>query len=95
MDFMRRYNAAECAALVKLMDALEGKLNQVGVYLKSYHGAGAIASDFLREIGARKHYPHKVPKRVHYWRFMSYFGGRIELCKRGVYERAAAGGPAG
>lgn len=86
MDFMVRYNAAECKALVTLMSALEEKLNSVGVYLRSYHGAGAIASDFLREMQAPKHYPHGgVPKPVHHARFMAYFGGRVELTKRGEF----------
>lgn len=52
MEFMVKYNAAELAALVRLVLALEKKLNQVGVHLHSYHGAGAIASYFLSEPNA-------------------------------------------
>ena len=86
MDFMVRYNAQECALLVRLMDALNAKLAQVGITLRSWHGAGAIASEFLKAIHARDHYPRKVTMSVHRARLSGYFGGRIELCKRGEFS---------
>jgi hypothetical protein len=87
IDFAVRYNAAECRALVKLMDALNAKLEQVNLKLHDFHGAGAIASKMLNEIKARQFFPKRVPQNIARAKRAAYFGGRVELLKRGEYKK--------
>ena len=57
MEFVREYNAAECAALVHVLegvDAYLGRLPGGGVHLRGWYGAGAIAASWLRRAGVRR-----------------------------------------
>ena len=57
LDFVRAYNAAECALLVDVLGAVRAFLLQLpgdGVDLRGWYGAGAIAASWLRRAGARR-----------------------------------------
>lgn len=48
------YNRSELEMLIPLMELLESKCEQVGIRLKSWHGAGAIANCLLDGWGFKK-----------------------------------------
>ena len=57
MDFVREYNAAECQALVDVLEGVRaylGRLPGGGVDLRGWYGAGAIAASWLRRAGVRR-----------------------------------------
>ncbi len=81
------YNATECRLLVELMNRLQEKLEFVKLSpLRGYHGAGAISSFMLRELGAKNFFPKELPEKVKLLRRRAYFGGRIELLQRGEFH---------
>lgn len=56
LEFMREYNRAECDQLVQILDKVRVFLAGLpggGVHLRSWYGAGAIASNWLRRCGVR------------------------------------------
>ena len=87
MDFMVEYNAQECKKLVDLMNALNAKLEAVHLVPTSWHGAGAIASRLLAESKCGpKFKPKKMTRLLDEWQRYAYFGGRIELVRRGKFK---------
>ncbi len=83
---LTRYNSAELIKLVELMDKLDAQLISNKIYVTSYHGAGSIASNFLTSWETDKIIFKKLPEIVRLKRRKAYFGGRIELFKRGFYQ---------
>lgn len=86
LDFMVTYNAAECKALVALMEALYRKLEAVNLIPSGYHGAGALASKLLSESKCREPLRPKMFKQLDTWQRVAYFGGRVELVRRGKFD---------
>lgn len=82
---IRAYNYEECVLLVELMLKLQSKLEVNNINLSSWHGAGAISSFFLKKVDMRNHKPKEIDRRLNHARKYAYFGGRIELFKRGYY----------
>lgn len=80
------YNHKECMLLVQLMGALFTALDNAGIKLVRYDGAGSIASSQLR---ANKVLQHKGEpnERVLRWAQRAYSGGRIEAPKIGNVDK--------
>jgi hypothetical protein len=80
------YNQKECDLLVKLMEALFEALDNAGIRLTRYDGAGSIASALLRanEVNDHKGEPTIEVSRAGQF---CYSGGRIEATKIGNEER--------
>lgn len=81
---IRTYCLAECRALVTLMERLADALWDAGLYLNSWHGAGAIASHMLRLNGVKQHI-EPVPPAVEQAVLGAYFGGRMEIFQQGWF----------
>lgn len=81
------YNRQECLLLVQLMEALFKALDQCGIELRRYDGAGSIASALFKQNALLLH-KGVVPDDVYHWAQIAYSGGRIEAPKIGVYEGA-------
>ena len=84
IDQIRGYNMLECRLLVELMNYLETCLIGVGIDLKRYHGAGAIASYLFAE-----HHTKDVLEReeeVEGIALNAYYGGRIQTFQIGEID---------
>jgi hypothetical protein len=80
------YNRKECELLVMLMGALFDALDDAGIRLIRYDGAGSIASAQLRKHGVLEH-KGEPNEEVIMWARHAYSGGRIEAVKVGNEER--------
>lgn len=81
-DRILEYNAQECALLVLLMKALCRSLDQAGMQLTRFDGAGALATIFLRRYGVKKHMGD-IPEWVYRACQQAYSGGRVETPQAG------------
>ena len=81
------YNNQELILLRQLMEKLEIQLLSNNINLSSYHGAGTIANYLLNHWNFKYFLPNKdsISKQIALWRRKAYFGGRIELFKRGYF----------
>ena len=83
-DFIIAYNDEECRALNLMMQKLATYIEKAGIpELRSWHGAGAIASRFLNMWQVDQHKPKEIFKELALARRFAYFGGRSELFFRG------------
>jgi hypothetical protein len=71
------YNSKECDLLVKLVTALFDSLDEAGISLVRYDGAGSIAAALLKANDIKRHMG-TVPPEVYEWARHAYSGGRIE-----------------
>lgn len=86
---IRQYNALECVLLADLMEKLRTALEQVGVKLSLWHGAGAIGSELLRLYRVKEHNAtipdvEGLAEAVR----CAYFGGRVQLLQPGEHPRS-------
>lgn len=79
------YNALECELLVELMDRFREAVKSAGWAVRSWHGAGALAAEWLRTRRAKDHI-RRLPPRVEEAAHYAYFGGRIEMAAWGRYR---------
>lgn len=79
---MVAYNELELDLLVKAMDKLRAGLLSVGIDLRAWHGAGAIASKMYDVMDVSQHLL-EIPDEVMPAVYGAYFGGRIECLKIG------------
>jgi hypothetical protein len=79
------YNKRECDLLVLLCNALFDSLEEAGISLVRYDGAGSIAAAMLRKHGI-KYYKGEIPYHINKLAQCAYSGGRIEAVKIGVKE---------
>jgi len=84
-EFMIRYNAAELEALVMLMEKLRESMIAMGLTLRGWHGAGAVASAIYKLHDVKSHL-EKPPAAVHEASKHAYFGGRIEIGQYGTHN---------
>lgn len=92
LDFIVKYNDAECAKLVEICVKLKQYIEKAKIpALRSWHGAGAIASRLLDSWGFANHKTNIIPTpqltTLFQARKYAYFGGRSELFFRGIHER--------
>ncbi|MEM4360276.1 MAG: DNA polymerase [Candidatus Bilamarchaeaceae archaeon] len=78
-EFMIAYNRAECVALIELFRRIR---DSCPYRLRSWHGAGAIASQMVRRHKLHTHSSYTLD--VLEAAKNSYYGGRIELTKVGT-----------
>lgn len=85
---IQRYNLAEVKNLESLVIELRLRLNRIGIRLKRWDGAGAIAANLLSKNNvkdAMAECPTKVAEAARF----AYAGGRFEIVQWGaVYEKA-------
>ena len=81
-EFMRDYNAAEIEALELMMNKLREAMIAMGLTLKGWHGAGAVASAIYSKHDVKDHM-ETPPDEVYQATKHAYFGGRIEIGKFG------------
>lgn len=84
-DEVVAYNRTECMLLVDLMHNLFTAMDEAGIQLTRYDGAGSIAAYLLRVNGVKDHMG-ETPIEVQRWAQWAYSGGRIEAPKVGNYE---------
>lgn len=85
LDFIADYTDAELDALVQLMEKLRQGIKDLGLQIKGWHGAGAIATAMLTAHNTKKVYA-ELPKEVYEASKHAYFGGRIEIGKYGRHN---------
>jgi len=93
LDFIIQYNFAECEKLLELVTLLREAIHNAQIpQLRSWHGAGAIASRFLDSWGVADQQtnikPTEATTQLFEARKFAYFGGRSELFSRGLQKRA-------
>lgn len=80
-----KYNYVECQMLVLLVEALFRAMDEAGIVLTRYDGAGSIAAALLRQNNILSH-KGEIPKEVSDWSQYAYSGGRIEAPRCGNLE---------
>lgn len=84
IDTIRRYNAAELRCLVSMMDRVREGVRTLGLKIKRWDGAGAIAAAML-DLHAIKDHMATSPPHVFEAARHAYSGGHIEAFKLGHY----------
>lgn len=85
LEEIKAYNAAELRVLVKVMNRVRDALNDVGVRITRWDGAGAVAAGMMQQHGVKKH-KSELPDDVFHAARCAYSGGHIEACKVGYYR---------
>lgn len=83
-DFAKvlEYNHMECSLLVDLMTSLFSAMDEAGIRLTRYDGAGSIAAYLLKTSSIKEHMGDN-PLEIQRWAQRAYSGGRIEPPKIG------------
>ncbi len=82
------YNALECELLCLLMEEFRKQLSALGITLRRWDGAGALAVAFLQKNGvkascrAEDSFPEEIKKALRH----AYAGGRAELGRYGTHS---------
>lgn len=91
IEAVTRYCLHECDLLVTLMDELRAACKQANIMPRSWIGAGAIAMSLLGRQGMDNHHAYDLDlaseQVVEDAVLGSYFAGRIELHRQGVFSR--------
>jgi hypothetical protein len=87
LDDIERYNAEECRALAALAEELRRRLEAGGLVPTRWHGPGAVATTWLRRVGARA-WVAPEPEPVEDAARRAYFGGRIDAVGYGMHPAA-------
>lgn len=85
IEEIRKYNAAELRCLVEIMDRVRSAVNNLGIKLNRWDGAGAIAAAMLRHHKVKEH-KAKSPEKVFEAARHAYSGGHIEVCQLGYHD---------
>ncbi len=87
IETIRVYNAAELRCLVKVMEKLRASINDLGLKINRWDGAGAIAAAMMRKHEVKTHM-RETPPEVFDAARRAYSGGHIEVCKMGFHRGA-------
>lgn len=79
---IKRYNAAELRCLVKIMGKVRAAIDDLGLKINRWDGAGAIAAAMMRKHRVKDH-KGDLPNDVFAAARCAYSGGHIEACKVG------------
>lgn len=85
MPEIRRYNDAELRCLVKVMNNVRDAINDLGLKITRWDGAGAIAAAMMTKQKVKQH-KAELPENVFHAARCAYSGGHIETCKVGYYR---------
>lgn len=85
-SIIKPYMFEELSLMVTLCETLRWTLETAGIFPKSWHGPGAVASALLKREGIRDHKSVNLPGRVRLASQYAYYGGRFEQFKTGHYE---------
>jgi len=85
IDEIARYNAAELRCLVKVMNKVRDALNDLGIKITRWDGAGSVAAAMMAKHKVRSHLA-SLPDDVFDAARVAYSGGHIEVCKLGYYS---------
>ncbi len=81
---IHEYNTLECVLLVELMEALRKALDAAGLYLQSWHGAGAVSGQLLKINRIHEHVERPTYPALNDAIMRAYFGGRFETKLLGI-----------
>src|SRR6201985_747515 len=84
MDEIVKYNAAELRCLAKIMNRVRDAINDLGLKITRWDGAGAIAAAMMVKYEVKKH-KGILPDQIFEAASCAYSGGHIEACKVGHY----------
>lgn len=85
IEEIKIYNAAELRCLVKVMDKVRDAINDLGLKITRWDGAGAIAAAMLSKHNVKEHLGATPPDVFEAAR-RAYSGGHIEVCKLGYHK---------
>lgn len=85
IEDIRRYNAAELRLLVKIMNRVRDAINDLGLKITRWDGAGAVAAAMMTKHKVKVH-KNETPQDVFEAARRAYSGGHIEACKIGYYS---------
>lgn len=85
ISYIEPYWRSELELLPRLMDKLRDAFYRASVYIRYWHGPGAIARYMLREHGVKEHMA-EVPADVHTAARYAFCGGRFEPFQAGLYD---------
>lgn len=86
LDEMKRYNQAECSALVAIMNKLRSAVQSLNLTLNRWDGAGAVAAA-MNKLHNVKLYKGETPPAVFEAARRAFSGGHIEVCQIGTFNR--------
>lgn len=81
-----RYCLAENELLVRIMCQLRANFEERGLYLRDWHGPGAVASASLKRYNIKRAMG-EVPEAVTRASRLAYQGGRFELLRAGYHSQ--------
>lgn len=84
---VKEYTGIELIETCRMMDKLKSSLSEVGLTLKYWQGAGAIASAMFDKHQSKLFFPRVYVPPEQDWAHFAFFGGRIELCRQGSLSK--------
>jgi hypothetical protein len=81
---IKRYNAAELRCLVKVMNRVRDAINDLGLKITRWDGAGAVAAAMMQKHKVKAH-KRDLPPHIFEAARRAYSGGHIEACKIGYH----------
>jgi hypothetical protein len=91
---VKEYQTVELYALTRMMDKLRSGLDEIGLDVKRWQGAGAIAEAMFARARATDYFPKVYTDHIpveQEWAHHGFFGGRVELAMQGVHAGALFG----
>ena len=88
LEEVKTYSLKECELGLRLTNQLLDALAQSGIKLRNYYGAASIGKWFLRRYKVHDHYPKLMPYGARRASKYAFYGGRIEILKRGQFKQA-------
>jgi len=87
---IRQYCKEECQLLAVMMRKVINSCVEAGIELTAYHGAGSIASAFMKKHNIKEHLGPSIetmPNGLQLAIMSAYFGGRFENCIVGEIDK--------
>ena len=84
IDFVLRYWQEEIGYMPLLMDKVREACYDAGLYIRVWHGPGALASYLLRKRGAKEWYSKDVPVEAQIAKQYAMAGGRFQFWRFGL-----------
>lgn len=85
IEDIKRYNAAELRILVKVMNRVRDAINDLGLKITRWDGAGAVAAAMMTKHKVKVH-KRETDGEIFEAARRAYSGGHIEACKLGTWR---------